>query len=578
MSEIDIDAMSFAQMVRLHREWRALSEAFTAQRDGNSEAPVSAPEALLERYRDRPESPLAPFAQLWASDSALFLGEIDHAVSLLEPLTDRFAERGMAGASARMLAMAAAADARAGAGQFSEAASHYAELSAEFPDQCELGDTLLGEAQAADWAGQHDRALQVYRRLAATDLSEMGTTSEGPAMVLRRRAELRVAALEQGTPWASQDLHHLAEQVVAALRARDAEGLAALSNPVNSALTAAAGCSWLAPTHELLAKVKGRVPTDLSWDGVVHQKDDSLKAYAFLNGWVEGQPEYPVAIQFVREPEGWVFYGMMIPDDLPDGETDTSGADIGRQQLIFGDDHRGRAISESKLNLKAPWARGRHFRAGGILESAVAHLGMPWVHFFSNCGAGVVGFYYGQGSTHTGSDHYAIDFCRFSLPWIHDGTPYPMLAIAEGVVADMPVRGWRRGDPAGSNRVRIRMSPWDERTTAARALVAALLTLFKGPKGAVELKRDLRFRAEYLHLDGPNTIPACVSVGQWVQQGKTIGLMDDTGNSVIPHLHLAIHDMHDGGQSVAIDPLDGQRLRPWLDEGRCCSSTNLRIP
>jgi hypothetical protein len=85
---------------------------------------------------------------------------------------------------------------------------------------------------------------------------------------------------------------------------------------------------------------------------------------------------------------------------------------------------------------------------------------------------------------------------------------------------------------------------------------------------------NLRYTASYLHLDGPGKIP--VSTGMYVKQGKVLGLMDDTGDSVGHHLHFVLYDnaIH---VSVRPTPMDGQSLWEW-DDGRCMHSTNVLIP
>jgi hypothetical protein len=92
----------------------------------------------------------------------------------------------------------------------------------------------------------------------------------------------------------------------------------------------------------------------------------------------------------------------------------------------------------------------------------------------------------------------------------------------------------------------------------------------------------IRFRSRYLHLAGPFQIP--VSEMMPVITGQRLGLMDDTGNSVLHHLHFSIHDRtlpHPDvsyGRSVRPSPLSGVTLGNGAS-GRCVRSTNLeRVP
>lgn len=89
---------------------------------------------------------------------------------------------------------------------------------------------------------------------------------------------------------------------------------------------------------------------------------------------------------------------------------------------------------------------------------------------------------------------------------------------------------------------------------------------------------ETRFRSHYLHMEGaPKKIT--VSQGMKVHTGTRLGYMDDTGNSVLDHLHFSIHDrelLFDGRPyaSVRPTPMSGVRLDDG-DSGRCvCSKTS----
>ena len=91
-----------------------------------------------------------------------------------------------------------------------------------------------------------------------------------------------------------------------------------------------------------------------------------------------------------------------------------------------------------------------------------------------------------------------------------------------------------------------------------------------------------RFRSRYLHLAGPFMIP--VSAMMPVISGQRLGLMDDTGNSILDHLHFSIHDRNltrpnvSYGSSVRPSPLSGVRLGDG-DSGTCVRSSNIeRFP
>jgi hypothetical protein len=87
-----------------------------------------------------------------------------------------------------------------------------------------------------------------------------------------------------------------------------------------------------------------------------------------------------------------------------------------------------------------------------------------------------------------------------------------------------------------------------------------------------------RFRSRYLHLEGPFKIPVSTMMPIFV--GNRLGIMDDTGNSILDHLHFSIHDRQiphpnvSYGASVRPTPLSGVRLEDG-DSATCVRSTNV---
>jgi murein DD-endopeptidase MepM/ murein hydrolase activator NlpD len=111
-----------------------------------------------------------------------------------------------------------------------------------------------------------------------------------------------------------------------------------------------------------------------------------------------------------------------------------------------------------------------------------------------------------------------------------------------------------------------------------------------------------RFLTRYMHLAGPGLVS--LSPGMSAFLGERIGLMNDTGNSVLDHLHFSIHDQTvpfpgggtpgttpvgaacggavTRGASVRPTPMEGGTLND-NDGGRCVRSTNeesnvIRLP
>jgi hypothetical protein len=79
-------------------------------------------------------------------------------------------------------------------------------------------------------------------------------------------------------------------------------------------------------------------------------------------------------------------------------------------------------------------------------------------------------------------------------------------------------------------------------------------------------------------MEGPGQI--IPSMMMPIYTGNRIGLMDDTGNSLIDHLHFSIHDrqiIYPGaplGGSVRPTPMNGEALEDD-DSGKCICSTNV---
>ena len=216
--------------------------------------------------------------------------------------------------------------------------------------------------------------------------------------------------------------------------------------------------------------------------------------------------------------------------------------------------------------------------AGGLLEYSIkqAHilslLAGGWVGVIAAgvltelysafaCGFGPRGFYYNAVTSHEGVDSFAVDFTSYRrfLPYNNISQGTPVLAPASGVVVGA-VGTRPTGNPI-SNTVEI-MHP-----------------------SGVQLDRYL---SRYLHLDGPFQLN--VFTGMDVKTGQRLGLMDDTGNSAIHHLHFSIHDQNDPypgstpspssdsmiapGRSVRPSPMDGKILDDFSGDATCILSTN----
>ena len=179
------------------------------------------------------------------------------------------------------------------------------------------------------------------------------------------------------------------------------------------------------------------------------------------------------------------------------------------------------------FELSAPWPAGQSFAAGGLTQfigeqaAIVAAAGLFGGFFLAlalatrRCGFGPRGFYYNQGSTHSDENAFAIDFTRYRrfVPYDPESGGTPVLAARAGVVVQADT-GTPNGSTSASNTVGI---------------------VHADPGNPSNVNR---FRSQHLHLEGPFRIP--VSVGMPVFEGNRVGLIDDTGDSVLDHLHFSI--------------------------------------
>ncbi len=139
------------------------------------------------------------------------------------------------------------------------------------------------------------------------------------------------------------------------------------------------------------------------------------------------------------------------------------------------------------------------------------------------------------------------------MPYDNESGGTPVLAVHEGIVSFVRA-GKASGDSSTDNRVEIEHAD---------------------PANATDLSR---FTSKYLHLEGPFRVP--VSQGMPVRVGTRLGFMDDTGNSILDHLHFSIHDRQlpypgaPEGKSVRPSPMSGQTLGD-SDSNKCIESNNI---
>jgi hypothetical protein len=205
--------------------------------------------------------------------------------------------------------------------------------------------------------------------------------------------------------------------------------------------------------------------------------------------------------------------------------------------------------------------------AGGFMEYLIlqkklldAGSFMPLVAFSlsaNDCGFGPRGYYYNFDTTHTEAEAFAIDFTRYRqyLPYDNVSGGTPVLAARGGKVS-LVHAGISSGDSSAPNLVEIEHAD---------------------PNNPTDTER---FTSRYLHLEGPFKI--LVSEQMPVFAGNRLGLMDDTGNSFLDHLHFCIHDRQIPhpksplGASVRPTPMGGYQLED-SDSATCICSTNREV-
>jgi hypothetical protein len=265
----------------------------------------------------------------------------------------------------------------------------------------------------------------------------------------------------------------------------------------------------------------------------------------------------------VRTSRGWEWRGFALHTPTDRWVGDFEPAKIENNQPLA-------------ISIKCPWPAGLSFTAGGLWQFVAQMAGLSaltaipvigWFLFLDEmkrlssgpCGFGTRGLYYNMATTHVGTDAFAIDFTRYRRNAPHsDGAGGTLvLAVQEGLVG-RATSTVTSGDPTMVNEV------WIDHMF--RFVIPGYGTIFF----------PTPYQSRYLHLAGPALVP--VSVGMYVRQGARLGLMDDTGNSQLNHLHFSIHDATlMGGMSVRPTPMDGFSLSDQAS-GTCVTSTNVPFP
>jgi len=541
-SESEVD-FPFAKLMdrRTHQEWVQLTTHVLRARSAPN---CCAANANLEAAAKRePQSPVAPAYHLWIADNFARDGHYTDAARAYDAAVDR---------SQALSNLADILDPTEGAlydkaqtlalgGSIAAAIDAFSELE-RFPARANRA--FLQAGLLAEKSGDPARAAGLYARVAASAPSRRADD----AAQLCRRALLRMQ--DAGTLYfANQYL--LKDALTAVLEQRDIRQFERLVSRTHFAVGPIGGHTGF-ETEEIAQELA----RDLAASTVSVKRalpGSNEKLYLHSTGWQGRWFQGDVMFVLTKAPRGWQWTGV--------GLSSPNERWLERWRPAVKQTN-----SPLPFELLAPWSAGRYFKAGGLSgyiaeQALIFGAGFPGGFFIAlglssdDCGFGPRGYYYNSWPTHDEDEAFAIDFTSY-LPWdpynnISGGSP--VLAARSGIVA-LAEKGTPSGDSSASNTVEI----WHA-----------------DPSNPPDLKR---FVSRYMHMEGPNKI--LVSANMPVFAGNRLGLMDDTGDSVLDHLHFCIHDnqiLFPGqalGGSVRPTPMSGVTLEDE-DGGTCVRSTNI---
>lgn len=522
-------------------EWRQLAAQVVHCRTGTGCARANITlEAAVAR---EPQSPAAPAFRLWMADNLARDARYADAVVTYDAALEqaRSAGRLLEAHDPIIGVLHHKAQAAASAGDFATAIATYADLGRYSPDDA---DPFFQAGLLAERRGRYDEAADFFRRIARGSPS---SRTNDPAELARRellRLELPQSAF-------AEDAGLVVAALSDALERRDVAVLQGLASRSHFAAGPVGG-------HTVFESddVPEMLYRDLR-DSEVSVRRTLLgtgaKRYLPTSGWKGKWFRGDVVFLITRAARGWQWTGVAI----------AAANDLWVERWRPAVKQKNQPLP---FELYAPWPIGQCFTAGGLTQfigqqAAVLAGGLIGgsllaLYFASNdCGFGPRGFYYNQGSTHDEEDAFAIDFTRYRryVPYDNESGGTPVLAARSGIVRRVSA-GSPSGDSSASNTVEIEHAD---------------------PANPADLSR---FRSRYLHMEGPWRI--LVSEMMPVYTGNRLGRMDDTGNSILDHLHFSVHDRNlpypgvPYGASVRPTPMSGVRLEDG-DSGTCVCSTNV---
>ncbi len=528
---------------RISAEWVRLSARVFGARLGRNCCVANGD--LATAAEREPEAPVAPAFALWVADNFAHDGHYAAAAKAYDTAVDRAqVQRDLATVlDPTVGALFSKAQALALTDDVSSAIDAFRDLR-PYPAKAAAAFFLGGGL--AERAGDHQQAADLYSAFARETPS---AHTDDPAEQSRRAlARMRDAGARYfATP------HALMDALTAALERGDCrrlEGLVSRTHFTIGALGGHTAYEDLQLIHELCR--------DLGSSTVTAKRallGSNAKLYLPTAGWNGRWFRGDVPFLLSRAPQGWQWTGVALsaPNERWRERWSPSRKET-NSPLPFG--------------LLAPWPEDQHFMAGGIIQfigqqatvlgAGLFGLALAGAFASDECGWGPRGYYYNFDTTHTGGEAFAIDFTRYRrwVPYENLSGGTPVLAVRDGIVGEVE-KLIPSGDDRAPNKVEIQHGD------------------------PANLSDRDRFTSRYLHLEGPGKVS--VSKGMHVVAGNRLGLMDDTGNSVMDHLHFSIHDRlipHARwpalGASVRPTPMEGMRLEDG-DGGTCIRSTNREV-
>jgi tetratricopeptide (TPR) repeat protein len=528
--------------------WEKMSEQVLVARCAGQ------PGALNESLRAVGKSPLTPLFTHWIGDNHVQELRFDEAAAAYEETLRTDPGKIPGSRELHSVALEQLAYAYDRAERFDEADAALERLAARGGADAIRGCDRLG--QLAERQGDDNGAIAAYRRAAK------GKTGVGLDET-RERARRDVKRLQGGRDHLRPSPEALAAELARAVRRRDLAALRRLASPTHFSVGLVGGHTSFRDADEILDRIADDLKGSHTRADAERLSGSGAKRYLRTEGWNGAWLRGATSLYVVRTSRGWEWRGFALHTPTDRWASDFEPARVETNQPL-------------SISIKCPWPAGMSFTAGGLWQFVAEMTGLsaltaiPVVGWFlfldemkrlSNraCGFGTRGLYYNMATTHVGNDAFAIDFTRYRRGAPHsDGAGgTAVLAVQQGLVG-RATGTVTSGDPTMVNEV------WIDHMF--RLVIPGYgTTFFPTP-----------YQSKYLHLAGPGLVP--VSVGMYVRQGARLGLMDDTGNSQLNHLHFSIHDATlMGGMSVRPTPMDGVSLSDQAS-GACVTSTNVPFP